>query len=180
MEEAEITSVDPGTGEAAVAPGSKRRLSVRLGSSRVAWAVLAVALAVGLAIGSGLGSGSGAPTAAQRIAHLDNVIGCPSCTDLSVAESSAGTAVAIRSFVAAQVSTGASDQAIENAVEAGYGASIGLSPPTSGTDGLVWILPLVGGALAILGLVVVFVRRRLPDTEPSDADRALVDRALGH
>ncbi|MGH9069706.1 MAG: cytochrome c-type biogenesis protein [Acidimicrobiales bacterium] len=159
---------------------SRSRFVGRLGASRLAWAVLAVALALGLALGSGLGSGSGSPTAAQRITQLDNSIGCPTCADLSVAESSASTAVAIRDFVASQVHAGASSKAIEDAVEAGYGASIVLSPPTSGPVSLVWILPLVGVLLAIVGLVVVFLRRRrVSGTGPSDADRALVDRALG-
>lgn len=185
---AELPPVDLGTpgdgvepGDQVAEPGSKSRTYRRWRSSPLAWAALAVVIAVGLALGSGLGSGSGKPTDAQRITKLDSIIGCPSCTDLSVAESSAATAVAIRDFVAAQVDAGASNKAIEDAVEAGYGASIVLSPSTSGPVSLVWILPLVGVFLAIAGLVVVFLRRRrLPGDEPSDADRALVDQALGH
>lgn len=156
---------------------ARRGLS-RLGSSRLAWAALAVVVIVALALGSGLGAGSPRPSAARRIAQLDSVIGCPSCTDLSVAESSAGTAVAIRQFVATQVHAGASDRAIEAAVEAGYGASIVLSPPTSGPDVLVWVLPLVAVLLGFGGLAVMFARRRGPGTEVSEADRALVDEAL--
>lgn len=150
----------------------------RVGSSRLVWAALAVVVIVALVLGSGLGAGSGRPDAAQRIAQLDSVIGCPSCADLSVAESSAGTAVAIRQFVATQVHAGASSRAIEAAVEAGYGASIVLSPPTSGPDVLVWVLPLVAVLAGLGGLAVMFVRRRGPSAELSEADRALVDEAL--
>lgn len=150
----------------------------RLGSSRLAWVCLAVLVAVGLALGGGVASGSGRPSASQRIAHLDSIIGCPACTDLSVAESDAGTAVAIRQFVAAQVRAGASDRVIEDAVEAGYGASIVLSPPTSGPDALVWVLPLVAVTLGLGGLAAMFARRRSGPVEVSEADRALVDEAL--
>ncbi|MGH9129523.1 MAG: cytochrome c-type biogenesis protein [Acidimicrobiales bacterium] len=152
----------------------------RVGSSRLGWLALAVVLGVGLAIGSGLaGAGGGKPTPAQRIAHLESVIGCPSCADLSVAESNAGTAVAIRQFVVAQVHAGASDAAVEAAVEAGYGASIVLSPPTSGPGSLVWILPVVAVILASGGLVFVFRRRRgVPTAALSDDDRMLVEEAL--
>ncbi len=163
----------------AVGRAGVQRASLRLGSSRLVWAILVVLLGVGLAIGSGLGSGNGKPTRAQRIAHLDSIIGCPSCTDLSVGDSSAATAVAIRHFVAARVDAGASDKAIETGVEAGYGASILLVPPRSGLGSLVWILPLVAVLLGSLGLIFVLSRRRRgPRAASSEADRALVEDAL--
>jgi cytochrome c-type biogenesis protein CcmH len=163
-----------------VSPSGARRPSIRLASSRLVWVILAVLLGVGLAIGSGLGSGNGKPTRAQRIAHLDAIIGCPSCADLSVGESSASSAVAIRNLVAAQVDAGASDRVVERSVEAGYGASILLVPPRSGLGSLVWILPLVAVLLGSLGLILVLSRRRRgPREASSQADRALVEEALG-
>ena len=151
----------------------------RVASSRLVWVALAVLAAIGLALGSGLGSGASQPSRAERIAHLEAIIGCPSCTDLSVAESSAATAVAIRDYVVAQVHAGASDRAIEAAVEAGYGASIVLSPAKSGVDALVWILPLIAVLGGIVGLTVLFRRRhRTPADAPSEADRQLVEDAL--
>ncbi|MGH9074043.1 MAG: cytochrome c-type biogenesis protein, partial [Acidimicrobiales bacterium] len=105
----------------------------------LSWAVLAVLLAVGLTLGSGALAGAGPRTPAQRIAALDQVIGCPSCADLSVAESNAASAVAIRQFVAAQVRAGRSDRAVERAVEASYGPAILLAPPSSGPGALVWV-----------------------------------------
>ena len=51
--------------------------------------VLALAvLAAALVVGSGVTS-SAAPTAAQRAAALETQIRCPSCEDVSVAQSSA-------------------------------------------------------------------------------------------
>lgn len=141
---------------------------------------MAIVAVIGLAIGSGVGSGPSKPSRAARIAHLEAIIGCPSCTDLSVAQSSASTAVAIRNYVVGQVEAGVSDRAIEAAVEAGYGASIVLSPPKAGIDAVVWVLPLIAVLVGIGGLVVVFWRRRAPPaTSASEDDRKLVEEVLG-
>lgn len=120
--------------------------------------VLLVVLGVALAIGSGLGSG-GHPTNAQRAAALDSQIRCPSCDDLSVAQSSASSAIAVRHQVQQMVAEGRTDQQIEDTLVAQYGGTILLRPPTSGLTSLVWILPAVAGALAVGALIVLFWRR---------------------
>ena len=51
-------------------------------------------------------------TPAQRAAALDAQLRCPSCDDVSVANSSAASAVAIRQLVLADTNAGESDQAI--------------------------------------------------------------------
>jgi cytochrome c-type biogenesis protein CcmH len=122
------------------------------------------------------------PTAAQRISQLDQVIGCPSCADLSVAESNASTAVAIRQFVAKQVEAGRSDTAIEKAVESSYGTGVILEPPASGLSFLVWVLPGALVAVAVVVLVGVLGRRRRRGRHEnpvvSDEDRELVEAVL--
>ncbi len=132
--------------------------------------VLAV-LAVALAFGSGLGS-SAPPSAAAREAAIDSQIRCPSCEDLSVAQSSASAAIAVRHEVARMVDAGRTDQEIEQALVAQYGSSILLRPPTSGLTGLVWLLPVIGGAAAVAAVGTLFWRRaqqlrRLREEEPS-------------
>lgn len=149
----------------------------RLGWHRLAWAVLGLVVAGALAVGAGLGPG-GPPSSAQRIAALDRSIGCPSCADLSVAESNAATAVAIRQLVATRVRQGASDQAIDATLEASYGPSILLTPPSVGLGRLVWVVPAVAVGLAVLALGLVLGRRRDSAPMVSDEDRALVERAL--
>lgn len=184
-------------------PGPGQRWPITL-----AWAGLALVLAAGLALGAGLGPGAGrgpAPAAmagsvpawagsaaaaaragsaaapasdTARIARLERLIGCPSCADLSVAESNAPSALAIRQLVDQQVMAGATDRAIEARVVASYGGSILLRPATSGIAGAVWVLPILGGAMALAGLAVMFGRRRGSPPVPTDDDVDLVARAL--
>ena len=123
------------------------------------WTLLGVVLVVALLVGSGALS-STPRTAAQRAVAIESVIRCPSCEDLSVAVSSAPTAVTVRATVAHLIDQGQSDQQIKDYLMARYGSAIVLSPPASGWALLVWILPLAVGVLGVVGLGVVLVRRR--------------------
>jgi cytochrome c-type biogenesis protein CcmH len=127
------------------------------------WTLFAVVLVVALALGSGFFSSS-PPTAAQRASAIEAVVRCPTCEDLSVAQSTAPTAVTVRAAIAQQIAEGWSDQQIKDYLEDRYGASIVLDPPTSGLSLLVWLLPLIGGAIAIAAVTVVLVRRRSATT----------------
>ena len=88
-------------------------------------------------------------TQAARIAHLETLVRCPACHDLSVAESDATSAVAVRNEIAAKVKSGQSDNEILTSLESTYGTSILLSPPTSGLGVLLWAVPIAG--LGLLG-----------------------------
>jgi cytochrome c-type biogenesis protein CcmH len=140
------------------------------------WTALGVVLIVALVIGSGLLS-SRAPTAAERAASIDSVVRCPTCEDLSVAQSTAPAAQAVRATVAQQISQGRTNQQIESYLVDRYGASIELDPPARGWSLLVWLLPLLGGAIAVTALVVVLVGRQgAAGQEPDDTT---ADPALG-
>jgi cytochrome c-type biogenesis protein CcmH len=144
------------------------------------WTLLGVVLVVALVIGSGVFR-SGAPTPAQRAYAIESVVRCPSCEDLSVADSTAQTAVTVRAAVVHQLAQGRTNQQIEDYLVARYGSSIVLDPPTSGWSLLVWLLPILAGLVAVTALVVFLVRRRNGsgrgdlDLEP---DRALGPAAL--
>jgi cytochrome c-type biogenesis protein CcmH len=131
------------------------------------WTLLAAVLVVALVIGSGVLSSS-PPTAAQRAGSIESSLRCPSCEDLSVAESSASTAVTVRATVAQLIAEGRTDQQIESFLVARYGASIVLDPPARGWSLLVWLLPLLGGVAALAGLVTVLIRRR-DSSDPAPA-----------
>jgi cytochrome c-type biogenesis protein CcmH/NrfF len=96
---------------------------------------------------------------AARIAHLETLVRCPSCHDLSVAVSNQTSAIAVRREIASKVHEGQSDDQILTSLESAYGTSILLSPPTSGLGALLWIVPLVG-VLLLVASAVRLARRR--------------------
>ena len=118
-----------------------------------------VIAAVALAIGSGLGRSS-PPTLAERAASLESRIKCPQCEDLSVAQSEASSAIAVRHQITQMLAAGATDAEIERSLVARYTSSILLTPPSSGLGALVWELPSVAAVLALGALGGLFWRRQ--------------------
>jgi cytochrome c-type biogenesis protein CcmH len=137
------------------APASTRRPGWRQLLGPV---LLVVVAGVALAIGGGVGQ-SPPPSNQARIAALEAVIRCPSCEDLSVAESSSSAAVAARHQIAAMVAAGRTDQQIEQSFVARYSATILLRPGTGGLIGLVWLIPLLAAAAALCAVGILFWRR---------------------
>jgi len=150
-----------GLGSPATPAGTARpgRTPLSVLASRPAWVLVAVVAVVALAVGSVHSRG---PTAATRIARLDSLIKCPSCVDLSIAQSDAPIAVALRADVAAWVHEGLSDSTIERLVVTRFGPQVLLVPTGSGADVLLWVVPilLVGGGGVLLA-VYLWHRRRL-------------------
>jgi len=128
-------------------------------SSRVGWLIVAVVAVVALAVGS---VHTSQPSAALRISHLDSLIKCPSCVDLSIAQSDAPIAVGLRAEVAAWVHQGLSDARIEQLVVARFGARVLLVPSGTGVDFLLWAAPIsVLGLSGVLLAGYLWRRRRL-------------------
>jgi cytochrome c-type biogenesis protein CcmH/NrfF len=115
-------------------------------------------LAVALVIGSGVLSGK-PPTQAQRAAAIESVVRCPSCIDVSVAQSEQSTALAVRHEIVRQVAQGRSAGQIEQSLVAQYGQTILLEPPDADGFAIIWIVPIVLGAGAIGVIGVLFWRR---------------------
>ncbi|MGH9007235.1 MAG: cytochrome c-type biogenesis protein [Acidimicrobiales bacterium] len=127
--------------------------------TRLSMAALVIVAAVTLVIGSGVGR-SAPPSLASRAAALEGHIRCPSCEDLSVAQSEASSAISARRQIVAMLSTGSTDAQIEASFVARYGPSILLEPASSGLGVLVWLLPLVAVVLALGALAALFWRRQ--------------------
>jgi cytochrome c-type biogenesis protein CcmH/NrfF len=117
-----------------------------------------VIVAVALAIGSGVFSAQ-PETAAQRAARIEAVVRCPSCIDVSVAQSQETTALAVRHEIERQVARGVSTAQIEQTLVDQYGQNILLEPPDSGGFAVIWIVPIVLAAGALLVVGALFWRR---------------------
>ena len=141
---------------------------------RLSWGLLALVLVGALAVGSQ--GRSGPPTEDQRVERISSVVRCPTCRGLSAAQSDAPSAEAIRDEVRRRVQLGETDAQIKDYLISRYGEDILLQPRSR----LVWLLPMLGGAAAVGGLVLVLRRRGArPGRKVSDADEALVAKAMG-
>lgn len=123
---------------------------------------------------------SGPRTAEQRASGIAGELRCPTCRGLSAADSDAPAADFIRQEALRRTRAGQTDDEIIAFFVSRYGKDILLKPEARGLAGLVWALPAAGLVVAVGGLIVVFRRWRVrPGATVSDADRALVDEALG-
>lgn len=84
---------------------------------------------------------------------------CPVCQGLSVADSPADSALAMRDEVKALLAMGFTEKQVIEYFELSYGEFIRLAPKPEGFNLLVWIVPIV----ALLGgIVLVALRLRSP------------------
>jgi cytochrome c-type biogenesis protein CcmH len=143
--------------------------------ARLAWALLGVVVVVAIVVAATQG---GQPSRAERVRALSEEIQCPECDGVSVADSLAPTARAVRADLRQRVAQGQSDDQIRAAYVDRYGESILLEPEGSGLGVLVWGLPV---ALLIAGAGGLFLMtrrsRREPKMHATDADEQLVDKA---
>jgi cytochrome c-type biogenesis protein CcmH len=142
------------------------------------WALMGVVVVVAVVT-----AGSGTPSqgvSQERLFALSARLKCLQCVGESVAASQAPLAVKFRDEIDDQMRRGRTDDEILNFFAQRYGQEVLLTPPATGLGGLVWVIPVVAGAGAVLGLVGVFRRwrREQESTHATDEDRAIVDAAL--
>ena len=144
----------------------------------VSWALLAIVVAGAFAVGV---RGSSPPhSTEERVYRISATLKCPQCVGESVAQSDAAISREIRQRIAELIPKGYSDDQIRDRIAANYDAEIRTTPTRSGVTGLVWMLPVVVGVLALAGLVVVFRKwSRAERLHASDEDRELVASAIG-
>ncbi len=144
------------------------------------WVALVFVVAGFLAVGATRDSGPASQ--GDRIDEISKRVACPICDGESVFESQNNASIALRNQIADLVADNdLDDTEIIAFIETRYGGQVLLVPKSSGFDALVWVLPAVAFACGLTALVVVFRRwkREAGDaSEPTDADRALVDAAL--
>lgn len=174
-----VAAANPGpTPTAGPRASSGRRLSWVV----VAWVGILVVIATGLVVGSGVLDPPRPTTPAERISVLEHELRCPSCADLSVAVSSASTAVAVRHYIVHEVDAGQSNAAIVDYLKSRYGPGILLVPPARGAGLAIVVLPIGLGVALVVGVAVLFLRRReAGDDGPNGAvsdDESVVAAAL--
>ena len=132
---------------------------------------------VALALGA---TGDRAPrTESERVQALASEVRCPTCQNLSAAESDAKAAQAVRDEIRTRVRRGETNDEIRAFLVSRFGEEIILKPDTRGVTGLVWVIPVLGGMAVVCGLVVTFRRwKRESLDDVSDEDRARVEAAL--
>ncbi len=116
-----------------------------------AWLLAAVAVAALVLVNA-----PATDSTAARVAHLESLVRCPSCENISVAESNATSAVAVRALINREVRAGKSDTEILTGLESTYGTAIILSPPARGWGVVLWLAP-VG---VMVGLAAWWILRR--------------------
>ena len=127
---------------------------------RLVWLVMGMVLVTALVIGAR--GRSGPPTENQRVQRIASQVRCPTCRELSAAESDAAAAKAVRTEIRRRVRAGEGD---------GHIIAFLVS--------LVWVLPVAALVCALAGLGVAFWRwRARPGVSVSPEDRALVEREL--
>ncbi|HEY5272782.1 MAG TPA: cytochrome c-type biogenesis protein CcmH [Acidimicrobiales bacterium] len=140
---------------------------------RYGYLFLAVVIAVLLIVGDG--SKSTTPDAA-RVAYLESVIRCPSCADLSIADSETTSATGLRTEVVKDVHQGLSDQVIEAQVEGQYPGTLLI--PTGGDGVAIFLIPALIIAAGAATFVVLMLRRtRREGSADKSADEAIVEAA---
>jgi cytochrome c-type biogenesis protein CcmH len=113
--------------------------------------------------------------------HIASLVRCPVCEGQSAAQSNAPASVQIRAQIQRELAAGQHQGQILSGLVSDYGPGILEQPEGRGIDLVVWVVPVVAVVAAVAGLAVAFARwrpRRTP-AAVSDADRALVEAALG-
>jgi cytochrome c-type biogenesis protein CcmH len=137
------------------------------------WVRVALPLAV-LVVALIIGSGaleSAPESTAQRAAAIEADVRCPSCDDLSVAQSNETTAIAVRHQIESMVGSGASTADIDRTLVSEYGQTVLLTPPDAGGIPVLWIVPIVVLLGALSGVAVLFWRRSRDFGELKQAER---------
>jgi cytochrome c-type biogenesis protein CcmH len=171
------------------AQNTQSRRLARAGTSRLAVFTLSAAFLIsGVALAVVAIRGPEPPRSlTDRVHSVASTLRCPVCQDLSVADSPSGIAQQMRETIRRDLQAGVTPDQIRAQFVASYGDWILLSPPRSGVNVTVWVVPLllVLGGLAI---GVLAIRRWTSDnddpgrrgaSELSAADRRLLEKAMG-
>ena len=141
-------------------------------------AVLVAAVLLGGAITVAAHRTAGPQTLQEKVEAVGSDLGCVTCQNLSVADSPAGTARAMRAEIKRRLLHGETPDQIKAFFVAKYGQSILLAPKSV----VPWVVPAVGLVVGV-GLLVWAIGRKRPPSDVGEvrltpADRARIRRDL--
>ena len=118
------------------------------------------------------------PALDKRVAGLAHELRCLVCQNQTLAESNAPLAVDLRNQIREQLKGGASERDVIDFMVARYGDFVLYRPPFKASTLALWIGPFVLLALGAFLLVRRLVRRRAPEPQLSEAERARAAKLL--
>jgi cytochrome c-type biogenesis protein CcmH len=130
-----------------------------------------------------LGLGLAPPALASErhptLAELEPQIMCPVC-HTTIDQSDSAIAQRMKDFIRARIAAGDTASQIKDKLVAQFGPAVLATPPKSGFDLLVWVLPPVGviGGAAVLGLLAWRWSRRERGPGPAAVEPMALDPEL--
>jgi cytochrome c-type biogenesis protein CcmH len=118
------------------------------------------------------------PALDERVAGLAHELRCLVCQNQTLADSNAPLAVDLRNQIREQLKGGASERDVIDFMVARYGDFVLYRPPLKASTLALWIGPFVLLALGAFLLVRRLVRRRAPEQQLSEAERARAAKLL--
>ena len=118
------------------------------------------------------------PALDKRVAGLAHELRCLVCQNQTLADSNAPLAVDLRNQIREQLKGGASEREVIDFMVARYGDFVLYRPPLKASTLALWLGPFVLFALGALLLVRRLVRRRAPEPQLSEAERARAAKLL--
>ena len=114
----------------------------------------------------------------KRVAALAHELRCLVCQNQTLADSNAPLAVDLRNQIREQLTAGKSEQDVMDFMVARYGDFVLYRPPLKLATVALWIGPFLFLALGLWLLARRLARRRVPEPELSDAERARAAKLL--
>ena len=114
----------------------------------------------------------------RRAANLAHELRCLVCQNQTIADSSAPLAVDLRNQIREQMSAGKSDQDIIDFMVQRYGDFVLYRPPVKATTIALWAGPFLFMILGLVFLVRFVRRRKVPEPQLSEAERAQAAKLL--
>ena len=118
------------------------------------------------------------PALERRVTRLAHELRCLVCQNQTIADSNAPLAVDLRNQIREQLAAGKSERDVIDFMVQRYGDFVLYRPPFKATTVLLWAGPFLFMVAGLVFLVRLLRRRRVPEPQLSEAERAQAARLL--